>query len=156
MFSELTHSDKEEIIYRLGLENEGKVEVKKGKIHIVPNDLMKAKLSYCELEKDGVQYFRWAIFDHTSRRELLALPYPGPNVSLEKRRGFFQNRLLDYHCKYLHPHNESALTEYQIRQIVYSGDEPTKYSWPENYKTEEEKERIFHDCMKHEDEAILY
>ena len=156
MFSELTHSDKEEILYRLGLEDEGKVEVKDDKIHIVPNDLLKNKLGYCNMEKEGVQYFRWAIFEHTGRREILALPHPGPKVSLEKMRGFFQNKLLIYHCKYLHPHNESAITEYQIRQIVFSGPEPTKYSWPENYKTYEEKTEIFHDCMKHEDEAILY
>ena len=103
---------------------------------------------------DGVEYYRWSIFINPVKDEIMALPVPGRNMSLEARRSYFINDNREYGCKYLHPDQHSAMKEYQIREIVFTKYEPIQKTGPVgDIRSYEDFMDIFHECMAHDNTA---
>ena len=170
MNTQVDKSKKEELLEKIRLEKKkNNLLVPKETIEVVKY-LSKCKKLDEKIEKnkkeiswvdrtteDGTEYYRWSIFENPLKSELVPIPEPGPKMSLEDRKSYFQNENRVYSCKYLHPNQESAYSEYQIYLIICSTQRELKKDsemYKFKYRTDEEMMESFHDCMKAEKTAL--
>ena len=100
-------------------------------------------------EKPVGKYTKWGIFKNSKNDYFLVIPCPGKGVSFEGMKSFWINPNRIYESFYYHKTPEAVLDEYNVYQkMIELFPEPTKYEFPKNWKTYEERMKLFHMCME--------